>query len=90
MPEIQHCVEYSTILQKCKATYKQLGITPEIEKAVMDYFSDIGALTGCAGIQGCTDAICLHGQRCVPGIYPFSCACTSKFQMDGERVVLKA
>ena len=89
MSEIQHSGEYLAHLQKYRAASSRLGITPEIEKVITGFLSDIGILTSCAGLAGCTGP-CPNGQSCIAGPHWAECMCSSKFKMDGNRIVLRA
>jgi hypothetical protein len=83
----QHCPEYLQLSEKYEAASRRLGITPEIEKIVMDYLSEIGVLDYCANQGSCTGA-CPEGQGCITSTTG-NCLCSTKFQTERGVIVKK-
>jgi hypothetical protein len=74
-------MEYKKILQKASATYRRLGITAQIERAVIDHLKDLGAVDTCytPNSADCTGG-CPEGQGCVTSTTG-NCVCTGNSKL---------
>jgi len=63
--------------------YKKLGITKEIEYAVIMHLADIGALDYCGTADGCTGD-CPSGQSCVRTLEG-NCVCGADSKLRSSR-----
>jgi heterodisulfide reductase subunit C len=69
--------EFDAFLSAARASYEAMGISAEIESAVLKHLEDIGALTGCA-VQGRCTGGCPSGQSCIRTIRN-NCVCSNNF-----------